>query len=114
MAPSSKTCPNNGLLKVAITVIFIFTAVLTFLPLSAVGTLNSGESDERKMVLGSKPPGCVNKCLSCRPCMATLVIPSHQSWKKNTFRSAKYNADKDDSYYLLSWKCKCGDKLFQP
>ncbi|OMP00061.1 EPIDERMAL PATTERNING FACTOR-like protein [Corchorus olitorius] len=118
MAPSSKTCPNNGLLKVAITVIFIFTAVITFLPPSAVGTLKSGESDEssvqkRKMVLGSKPPGCVNKCLSCRPCMATLVIPSHQSWK-STFTSAKYNADKDDSYYLLSWKCKCGDKLFQP
>ncbi|EOY25802.1 Uncharacterized protein TCM_027162 [Theobroma cacao] len=80
----------------------------------AVGILNSGHSEsmvqQSKMVLGSKPPSCVNKCLNCSPCMATLVIPSHQ-WKH--FR-ATYHGDEDESYYLLSWKCKCGDKLFQP
>ncbi|KAI9161892.1 hypothetical protein LWI28_021794 [Acer negundo] len=36
------------------------------------------------MVLGSKPPGCVNKCLNCRPCTATLVIPSNHDKKKTT------------------------------
>ncbi|XWS70704.1 hypothetical protein CRYUN_Cryun03dG0070100 [Craigia yunnanensis] len=25
------------------------------------------------MVLGSRPPNCVNRCFSCRPCMAALV-----------------------------------------
>ncbi|GFP88971.1 polygalacturonase [Phtheirospermum japonicum] len=58
------------------------------------------------MVLGSRPPGCVNKCMSCRPCEATLVIPprkNESSWHRE-----------DDSYYLLSWKCRCGNKLYQP
>ncbi|EEF44793.1 conserved hypothetical protein [Ricinus communis] len=66
------------------------------------------------MVLGSKPPGCVNKCFSCRPCMATLVVPSHQ--KKSFPHKAlpRHDDDDGDGYYLLSWKCKCGDKLFQP
>ncbi|XP_022724894.1 EPIDERMAL PATTERNING FACTOR-like protein 8 [Durio zibethinus] len=109
MAPS-RICPNG--LKVTVTVALIFS--ITFLPPSSVGTLNSRHSESSlqrsNMVLGSKPPACVNKCLSCRPCMATLVIPSHQ-WKN--FRAA-YHGDEDDNYYLLSWKCKCGDKLFQP
>ncbi|XWS19091.1 hypothetical protein CRYUN_Cryun32bG0101500 [Craigia yunnanensis] len=103
MAPS-RICPND--LKVAVTVSLIFS--ITFLPLSS----GHGESSlqQSNMVLGSKPPSCVNKCLSCRPCMATLVIPSHQ-WKN---LKATYHGDEDDNYYLLSWKCKCGDKLFQP
>ncbi|KAB1219856.1 EPIDERMAL PATTERNING FACTOR-like protein 8 [Morella rubra] len=60
-------------------------------------------------VLGSKPPGCVNRCLNCRPCIATLVIPSHQM---KEFSAS--SCGEDDSYYLLSWKCRCGNKLFQP
>lgn len=68
--------------------------------------------EQNKMVIGSKPPACVNKCKSCRPCMATLVVPNHQKRKKS-FRVFSHGDD-DDTYYLLSWKCKCGDKLFQP
>ncbi|KAF8400636.1 hypothetical protein HHK36_013935 [Tetracentron sinense] len=64
---------------------------------------------QRKLVLGSRPPRCINKCLSCSPCMATLVIPPHQS---RGFKVSSH--EEDDSYYLLSWKCRCGDKLFQP
>lgn len=88
--------------------------------LHAVGTLNSDQGERwlqqsNRVLLGSKPPSCVNKCLSCGPCMATLVIPSHSHQGKKISRStASYHGDEDDSYYLLSWKCKCGDKLFQP
>ncbi|XP_038999722.1 EPIDERMAL PATTERNING FACTOR-like protein 8 [Hibiscus syriacus] len=74
--------------------------------------VNSGGLQQSETVLGSKPPSCVNKCLSCRPCMATLVIPTHK-WKKN-FEKVTYRGDEDESYYLLAWKCKCGDALFQP
>ncbi|WRX26884.1 hypothetical protein QQP08_019371 [Theobroma cacao] len=120
---TSRICSNR--LKVAITVTSIFFITFLYTSVSrveriiiyaafAVGILNSGHSEsmvqQSKMVLGSKPPSCVNKCLNCSPCMATLVIPSHQ-WKH--FR-ATYHGDEDESYYLLSWKCKCGDKLFQP
>ncbi|CAI9779956.1 unnamed protein product [Fraxinus pennsylvanica] len=63
----------------------------------------------RKMVLGSRPPGCVNKCMNCRPCEATVVIPPH---RKKVFE--KLSNRGDDTYYLLAWKCRCGDKLYQP
>ncbi|KAL8464686.1 hypothetical protein ACS0TY_034262 [Phlomoides rotata] len=94
----------------------IFLSSLTLLP-SISGEFEGSSSrydDElRKMVLGSRPPGCVNKCMSCRPCEATLVIPPHQNrikwveYEKSSHREA-------DSYYLLSWKCRCGNKLYIP
>ncbi|KAJ0819443.1 putative EPIDERMAL PATTERNING FACTOR-like protein [Helianthus annuus] len=65
--------------------------------------------EQNKKVLGSRPPRCVNKCVSCRPCEATLVIPSHQK-----LIDYRVQSHWEDNYYLLSWKCKCGDKLYQP
>ncbi|GAB4842077.1 hypothetical protein Ancab_012037 [Ancistrocladus abbreviatus] len=63
-----------------------------------------------KVKLGSRPPGCENKCLSCKPCIATLVVPPHQ---KRGFGPSSYDHGDFDSYYHLSWKCKCGNRLFQ-
>lgn len=91
--------------------------------LNAAEASGSGEVNEmvqqKKKILGSRPPACVNKCLSCRPCMATLVIPPHHTKSKtgsttNFQKSNKYSSDEDDTYYLLSWKCKCGNKVYQP
>ncbi|EPS65582.1 hypothetical protein M569_09198, partial [Genlisea aurea] len=59
--------------------------------------------------LGSRPPGCVNKCMSCRPCEAILVIPP----RADRISSSSSRGD-DDSYYLLAWKCRCGNKLYLP
>ncbi|XP_047957744.1 EPIDERMAL PATTERNING FACTOR-like protein 8 [Salvia hispanica] len=84
---------------------------LSSLPPSSGGARASREEEElRKMVLGSRPPACVNRCMSCRPCEATLVIPPHQ----RASYGASYHRGGDDSYYLLSWKCRCGNKLYQP
>ncbi|KAI4329337.1 hypothetical protein L6164_021611 [Bauhinia variegata] len=93
--------------KVAITVVFIF--LLTLLPPKSGGSVLL--SEESKMVIGSKPPACVNKCSTCRPCIATLVVPKHQ---RKDFKKVSSHGEEDDSYYLLSWKCRCGNKLFQP
>lgn len=71
---------------------------------------NSEDLDESKMAIGSRPPACVNKCKNCRPCRATLVVPNHQ--KRKGFKVSSHGDD--DTYYLLSWKCSCGDKLFHP
>ncbi|KAK3212109.1 hypothetical protein Dsin_016815 [Dipteronia sinensis] len=79
----------------------------------------SSSLKEKEKVVGSRPPGCINKCLNCNPCMATLVIQPHQ-WKwNNKFRrffktTSQDDEEGDSSYYLLSWKCKCNNKLFQP
>uniref|UniRef100_A0A803LN16 Epidermal patterning factor-like protein n=1 Tax=Chenopodium quinoa TaxID=63459 RepID=A0A803LN16_CHEQI len=79
--------------------------------------LSSKELLSKKPVLGSRPPSCVNKCLNCNPCVATLVVPPrHQMTDLISFTSYDdhYGDNNHDSYYLLAWKCKCGDKLFQP
>ncbi|XP_015084510.1 EPIDERMAL PATTERNING FACTOR-like protein 2 isoform X2 [Solanum pennellii] len=60
--------------------------------------------------VGSRPPRCsVDKCLNCSPCMATLIAPIHQGKHKASAASSQH-----DTYYLLAWKCKCGNKLYHP
>lgn len=68
---------------------------------------------EEKMVIGSRPPGCQNKCMSCRPCMAAVVVPVHRM-KGKAFQAFFTSREEEDSYYLLSWKCRCGNKIYQP
>ncbi|KAI8538741.1 hypothetical protein RHMOL_Rhmol07G0005400 [Rhododendron molle] len=85
--------------------------------ITEVAGLQWSSLKQRKMMIGSRPPGCVNKCMSCRPCVATLVvIHPHDNNKKGEFAeiSDSVSRREDDPYYLLSWKCKCGDKLYQP
>lgn len=67
----------------------------------------------KMMVMGSSPPRCVNRCSSCRPCMAALVIVGEQQ-EKVIGDDVINRREKEDSYYLLSWKCRCGDQFFPP
>ncbi|KAI3871209.1 hypothetical protein MKW98_015109 [Papaver atlanticum] len=120
---SSSPSESIRLREVSIaTIIF----VLSLLPskLNGLAYPNSGvaEVEERKlMILGSRPPQCVNKCFSCRPCTATLIIPPHHSESKSirsnlmaSSPSSLLSKQDDDTYYLLSWKCRCGNKIYQP
>ncbi|WCJ40554.1 EPIDERMAL PATTERNING FACTOR-like protein 2 [Euphorbia peplus] len=98
---------------------FKFVTAVTVISVLFFLTVMGGEKngvEEEKTVLGSKPPGCVNKCLNCRPCMATLVDPSHHQKIIKSFKFVSSHSHDDDNngYYLLSWKCRCGNKLFQP
>ncbi|KAK9054666.1 hypothetical protein SSX86_025745 [Deinandra increscens subsp. villosa] len=87
----------------------VFTVML-LLSLTALHSISVAASvPQKKKILGSRPPGCVNKCANCRPCEATLVIPTHPKLIENRDQSHW-----EGNYYLLSWKCKCGDKLFHP
>lgn len=104
-------------LKTSVTLILII--FLTLFASNLEGSQNlkkyhrsKGLINQKKSVLGSRPPRCVNKCLNCRPCMATLVISPHH--KVGQIHKAKITAEKDEGYYLMSWKCKCGNKFFQP
>lgn len=65
---------------------------------------------QMKLVLGSKPPRCANKCSSCRPCMAALAVPPHH----NNIGLKTASNHQDESYYFLTWKCRCRNKFFQP
>ncbi|KGN52892.1 EPIDERMAL PATTERNING FACTOR-like protein 8 [Cucumis sativus] len=103
--------PTNNLLKLVVAVAFavVFSLFLSLPTLSGVAEV---ESLQKRTVLGSKPPRCVGKCLNCRPCTAALVVPEHREGKR--FEGNLDHREEDDSYYLLHWKCKCGNKLYQP
>ncbi|PWA97287.1 hypothetical protein CTI12_AA030440 [Artemisia annua] len=93
-------------LRIVVTVILLLSCTVSHSISVDEGVTSVRQS---KKILGSRPPGCVNKCVNCRPCQATLVIPPHP--KMVGYRSQSHW---EDNYYLLSWKCKCGDKIFQP
>ncbi|KAG7014136.1 hypothetical protein SDJN02_24309, partial [Cucurbita argyrosperma subsp. argyrosperma] len=62
-------------LKLAI-VLAVFFFFFSPVPPKSVGLVL-----EANMKIGSRPPGCVNKCMSCRPCMAAaaaVVVPVHK------------------------------------
>ncbi|XP_042494061.1 EPIDERMAL PATTERNING FACTOR-like protein 2 [Macadamia integrifolia] len=81
-------------------------------------------SEEKAVVIshiGSRPPRCENKCSSCGHCEAVQVpaVPQHRSG--NTRHSSSkvstiaYSRGEDNSNYKpMSWKCKCGDMIFNP
>ncbi|OWM78279.1 EPIDERMAL PATTERNING FACTOR-like protein 8 [Punica granatum] len=110
--------------ELRIRVFFILSVILVLSTSDGSLLLNvkggtAGSLGQRRMVVGSRPPGCVNKCLSCRPCIATLVITGRKKFaQERGFRASArtQSSDGDDhgGYYLLSWKCRCGDKIFQP
>nr|GEX31056.1 epidermal patterning factor-like protein 8 [Tanacetum cinerariifolium] len=94
-------------LRIVVTVILLLSFTVSHSISVDEGVTSVRQS---KKMLGSRPPGCINKCVNCRPCQATLVIPPHPKMIGN-YRSQSHW---EDNYYLLSWKCKCGDKIFQP
>ncbi|KAL7152538.1 hypothetical protein ABFS83_04G104800 [Erythranthe nasuta] len=100
-------------------VISICIVSLTLLP-PKTGGMKESTAENEQTILGSRPPGCVNKCMSCRPCEATLVIPTHKMVINSSTRIkgkgsfVKSSRREDDTYYLLSWKCRCGNKYYHP
>nr|XP_043618491.1 EPIDERMAL PATTERNING FACTOR-like protein 8 [Erigeron canadensis] len=106
MAPARTYLLLSFRVVVTAALILIFSTVVSH---SIPGYDGDQGVRQNKRVIGSRPPGCVNKCVNCRPCQATLVIPPHP--KMINYRAQSHW---EDNYYLLSWKCKCGDKLFQP
>lgn len=72
--------------------------------------------------IGSKPPRCEGKCNTCGHCEA-IQVPTNPQIKdghKNSRNSSlvstvSYSRGDDYSNYKpMSWKCKCGDLIFNP
>ncbi|MQL73385.1 hypothetical protein Taro_005732 [Colocasia esculenta] len=77
---------------------------------------------EDKIRLGSTPPSCHNRCNECNPCTAVQVptLPGHDQVQPGPNTRAAAPMDDDDSYKKypnykpLGWKCRCGDRVFNP
>ncbi|CAJ2643177.1 unnamed protein product [Trifolium pratense] len=85
------------------------------------GMEENGSMLVEKFQIGSRPPKCEKRCTSCVHCEAVQVpiVPSkvqiqrshHYSEAKVTYSS---RGDGLSNYKPISWKCKCGDYLFNP
>ncbi|XP_027921248.1 EPIDERMAL PATTERNING FACTOR-like protein 2 isoform X2 [Vigna unguiculata] len=69
--------------------------------------------------IGSRPPKCERRCRSCEHCEAIQVPtnPQAQNGKKNSwkFSSVAYaRLGGSSNYKPMSWKCKCGNLIFNP
>ncbi|KAK9946590.1 hypothetical protein M0R45_012046 [Rubus argutus] len=110
----------------------------TQLPEAATGkhvlkeeNVGAGEAVNARQI-GSRPPRCQIRCIACGHCVAVqvpvapLVQQSHNngrqrssssasSTRKTSPKSIAYSRGDDLSNYKpISWKCKCGDLLFNP
>ncbi|XP_024520145.1 EPIDERMAL PATTERNING FACTOR-like protein 1 [Selaginella moellendorffii] len=84
---------------------------------------------ELSFKIGSRPPSCSNKCNSCLPCQAVQVPAplSHHSPSSSSTPSSSSSSPQGESssppsqvcseysnYKPEGWKCKCGNKLYNP
>ncbi|CAN4083084.1 unnamed protein product [Withania somnifera] len=73
--------------------------------------------------IGSRPPRCEKRCGSCGHCEAIQVPTNPQitfgnknhTINNNNKKVIVYARDSDNSNYKpMSWKCKCGNLIFNP
>ncbi|KAF7828581.1 EPIDERMAL PATTERNING FACTOR-like protein 2 [Senna tora] len=69
--------------------------------------------------IGSRPPRCERRCSWCGHCEAVQVPTNPQVQNGNinssTLSTIAYARGDDNSNYKpMSWKCKCGNHIFNP
>ncbi|XP_010245623.1 PREDICTED: EPIDERMAL PATTERNING FACTOR-like protein 2 [Nelumbo nucifera] len=81
--------------------------------------MNSEEKTIVRAQIGSRPPRCERRCSSCGHCEAVQVpvVPQFRSGSRHSSKvsSVAFFRGVDNSNYKpMSWKCKCGDMIFNP
>ncbi|KAH7847074.1 hypothetical protein Vadar_021530 [Vaccinium darrowii] len=84
----------------------------------------SNFQDEKAILrgqIGSRPPKCERRCSSCGPCEAIQVPTNPQTRfggnnSSSSIPTFEYGRGGDGSsnYKPMSWKCKCGNSIFNP
>ncbi|KAK1554451.1 hypothetical protein Q3G72_012352 [Acer saccharum] len=80
-----------------------------------------GEEDEKMVVMmsmiGSRPPKCERRCNSCGHCEAVQVPVTTQAQGRRRSHFSQVDHSRGDditNYKPMSWKCKCGNRFFDP
>ncbi|XP_072952097.1 EPIDERMAL PATTERNING FACTOR-like protein 2 [Typha angustifolia] len=75
-----------------------------------------GDKIAVRALIGSRPPRCEGRCMSCGHCEAVQVpiVPQLRIGVKHIFATLAYRVDDHSNYKPLSWKCKCGNLIFDP
>ncbi|KAL4377487.1 hypothetical protein GQ457_02G008600 [Hibiscus cannabinus] len=65
--------------------------------------------------IGSRPPRCERRCSSCEHCEA-IQVPIDPRVRNGTlnFDAAYARGVGNSNYKPMSWKCKCGNSIFNP
>ncbi|KAJ9177430.1 hypothetical protein P3X46_012652 [Hevea brasiliensis] len=127
-------CSHNLLLcqrlgYVTISFLFLLISSSTHVRFKTEGRANPKSAtfpkteNEEKMIMrsqiGSRPPRCERRCSNCGRCEAIQVPTNPQVNHGNinypTVSNIVYARGDDWSNYKpMSWKCKCGDLIFNP
>ncbi|CAH9110760.1 unnamed protein product [Cuscuta epithymum] len=113
--------------------LLIFLISGHFLIITTSSNGGGGGGGERGLLMGSRPPRCQRRCVSCQECEAIQVptnpqnskhgiktLISSSSSRAGAARAARTTSSRgdDDSYSSnykpMSWKCKCGNVIFNP
>ncbi|KAG6470916.1 EPIDERMAL PATTERNING FACTOR-like protein 1 [Zingiber officinale] len=70
-------------------------------------------ADQEKVPLGSAPPNCRNRCNRCSPCTA-VQDPAPPSGLRPGNSGCSLSVNQYSNYKPLEWKCRCGDRLYNP
>ncbi|EOA18277.1 hypothetical protein CARUB_v10006776mg [Capsella rubella] len=96
---------------------------------NSVEFTKKGDQDEKMMMrglIGSRPPRCERvRCRSCGHCEAIQVPTNPQTKLHSPFTTSSSSSSEmihldytrgDDStnYKPMSWKCKCGNSIYNP
>ncbi|XP_073274912.1 EPIDERMAL PATTERNING FACTOR-like protein 2 [Primulina huaijiensis] len=109
---------------------FLAISFLILLISSLEGRILSRNGDNKKIVdedklsalrpqIGSRPPRCEGRCSSCGHCVA-IQVPTNPQSRNNIKNSAEVlvtafaRDDYHSNYKPMSWKCKCGNLIFNP
>ncbi|KAF3323775.1 EPIDERMAL PATTERNING FACTOR-like protein 2 [Carex littledalei] len=67
-------------------------------------------------LIGSRPPRCEGRCISCGHCEAVQVPIAPQNKLRRIFHGDQIfsRGDESTNYKPLNWKCKCGDVIINP
>ncbi|OAY35653.1 EPIDERMAL PATTERNING FACTOR-like protein 2 [Manihot esculenta] len=114
---------------VTISLLFLLISSSTHGRFKAEGRANpksatvSQTENEEKMIMrsqiGSRPPRCERRCSSCGHCEAIQVPTNPQVNHGNgnypkVSNVAYARGDDLSNYKPMSWKCKCGNLIFNP
>jgi len=68
----------------------------------------------KRELIGSRPPRCEGRCKNCGHCEAIQVPIAPQQGFPSTHFRVNSRGDNLLNYKPISWKCKCGNSIFNP
>ncbi|XP_047961790.1 EPIDERMAL PATTERNING FACTOR-like protein 2 [Salvia hispanica] len=102
-------CAQHLIFSIPLLLLLISTTLFNVEGRKLAQTPHNSQVEEEKTMwraqIGSRPPRCERQCSTCTRCEA-IQVPTNARIN---------NSDEANSNYKpMSWKCKCGNLIFNP